>query len=175
MNDVPLVKDNKINDINTSIIAIKKQLKQLNEVVGLIDIPDMPDLSPYIKKSDVVDTVTSGDMHPITSNAVANALKTTVYSNPFSTDKSYIHIFEPLAKRYGNVITLSCVLTIDQEVPDTTSIMTLSSAIPAPSQNTFAPCGYKFAELCLTGAGVINAWGSISASAYIPFTFTYII
>lgn len=71
MNDVPLVKDNKINDINTSIIAIKKQLKQLNEAVGLIDIPDMPDLSPYIKKSDIVDAVTSGDMHPVTSNAVA--------------------------------------------------------------------------------------------------------
>lgn len=71
MNDVPLVKDNKINDINTSIIAIKKQLKQLNEAVGLIDIPDMPNLSLYIKKSDVVNTVTSGDMHPVTSNAVA--------------------------------------------------------------------------------------------------------
>lgn len=72
MNDVPLVKGNNVNDINTSIIAIKKQLKQLNEAVGLIDIPDMPDLSPYVKKSDVVNSVESGNLNPVTSNAVAN-------------------------------------------------------------------------------------------------------
>ena len=35
MNDVPLVNKNDINSINTSLIAIKKQLKLLNEAVGL--------------------------------------------------------------------------------------------------------------------------------------------
>ena len=94
MNDVPLVNKNDINSINTSIIAIKKQLMQLNEAVGLIDTPDVNiDLTPFVKKSDVVDvvqsdnmnpvtsnavvpvdTVTSGDMHSVTSNAVATAL-----------------------------------------------------------------------------------------------------
>jgi len=94
MNDVPLVKDNKINDINTSIIAIKKQLKQLNEAVGLIDIPDMPDLSPYIKKSDVVDAVASGNMNPVTSNAVAQSLNgkknvQTAVNDPTSDGQQY--------------------------------------------------------------------------------------
>ena len=70
MNDVPLVQKNDINSINTSLIAIKKQLKQLTEAVGLIDVPDLPDLSPYVKKSDVVDVVESGNMNPVTSNAV---------------------------------------------------------------------------------------------------------
>lgn len=73
MNDVPLIQSPDTNSINTSIIAIKKQLRTINEALGLIDIPDAPDLSPYVKKSDVVDTVESGNMNPVTSNAVANS------------------------------------------------------------------------------------------------------
>lgn len=71
MNDVPLIQKADINSINTSIIAIKKQLKQLTEAVGLIDIPDMPDLSPFVKKTDVADVVEADNMNPVTSNAVA--------------------------------------------------------------------------------------------------------
>ena len=70
MNDVPLVKANNIHDINTSIIAIKKQLKQLNEAVGLIDMPTI-DTSIFVKKSEVVDVVEADNMNPVTSNAVA--------------------------------------------------------------------------------------------------------
>lgn len=73
MNDVPLVKANNIHDINTSIIAIKKQLKQLNEAVGLIDMPTI-DTSIFVKKSEVVDVVEEGNMNPVTSNAVANSI-----------------------------------------------------------------------------------------------------
>lgn len=69
MNDVPLVKANNIHDINTSIIAIKKQLKQLNEAVGLIDMPTI-DTSIFVKKSEVVDVIEEGNMNPVTSNAV---------------------------------------------------------------------------------------------------------
>lgn len=73
MNDVPLIQKADINSINTSLIAIKKQLKQLNEAVGLIDIPDAPDLSPYVKKSDIVDVIEADNMNPVTSNAVATS------------------------------------------------------------------------------------------------------
>ena len=73
MNDVPLIQSPDTNSINTSIIAIKKQLRTINEALGLIDIPDAPDLSPYVKKTDVVDVVESGNMNPVTSNAVANS------------------------------------------------------------------------------------------------------
>ncbi len=79
MNDVPLVNANDINSINTSIIAIKKQLRQLNEAVGLIDTPDVNiDLAPFVKKSDVVDVVQSGNLNPVTSNAVAEKFKENV-------------------------------------------------------------------------------------------------
>ena len=70
MNDVPLIQKADINSINTSIIAIKKQLKQLNEALGLVDMPSI-DTSVFVKKSDVVDVVESGNMNPVTSNAVA--------------------------------------------------------------------------------------------------------
>lgn len=77
MNDVPLVNANDINSINTSIIAIKKQLMRLNEAVGLIDTPDVNiDLIPFVKKTDIVNTVQSGNLNPVTSNAVATALST---------------------------------------------------------------------------------------------------
>ena len=73
MNDVPLVKDNNINSINTSLIAVKKQLKQLTEAVGLIDVPDI-DTSVFVKKSEVVDVVAADNMHSVSSNAVAESL-----------------------------------------------------------------------------------------------------
>ena len=74
MNDVPLIKTNSINDINTSLIAIKKQLKQLNEALGLVDFSGI-DTPVFVKKSDVVDVVESGNLNPVTSNAVANAIE----------------------------------------------------------------------------------------------------
>ena len=70
MNDVPLIRKTDVNDINTSLIAIKKQLKQLNEAVGLIDVPDV-DLTPFVRKDEVVNVVETGNMNPVTSNAVA--------------------------------------------------------------------------------------------------------
>ena len=79
MNDVPLVNKNDINSINTSIIAIKKQLMQLNKAVGLIDTPDVNiDLAPFVKKSDIVNTVQSGNLNPVTSNAVYQELNKSI-------------------------------------------------------------------------------------------------
>lgn len=110
MNDVPLIRKTDVNDINTSLIAIKKQLKQLNEAVGLIDVPDV-DLTPFVRKDEVVnvvesgnmnpitsnavaeytvDEVTSGNMNPVTSNAVANVGKlTALYNGIFSSQREY--------------------------------------------------------------------------------------
>ena len=72
MNDIPLIQKADINSINTSIIAIKKQLKQLNEALGLVDVPSI-DTSVFVKKSDVVDVVEADNMNPVTSNAVATS------------------------------------------------------------------------------------------------------
>ena len=81
MNDIPLVKDNGINAINTSLIAAKKSLqliygildnvnktfKDINKEIDAIDAK----FADYLLKDDVVNSITDGDMRPVTSNAVA--------------------------------------------------------------------------------------------------------
>ena len=78
MNDVPLTKSNSVNDINTSLIAIKKQLKQLNEALGLVGSPDFSpyvkktELENYLRKNEVTDAVEYGNKNPVSSDGVFN-------------------------------------------------------------------------------------------------------
>ena len=121
MNDVPLVKANNIHDINTSIIAIKKQLKQLNEAVGLIDMPTI-DTSIFVKKSEVVDVVEEGNMNPVTSNAVVPVDEVTsgnmqsVTSNAVAKCLSYSETPIKVGKWDGvsDVYKLACRFPIPQ-------------------------------------------------------------
>jgi hypothetical protein len=86
---IPLVRNNTKDAINTSIIAIKKNLERINSLLGLADSSE-PDLSGLATKQELedavteinntidevetslqpVDAVTSGNMHSVTSNAV---------------------------------------------------------------------------------------------------------
>lgn len=79
---IPLINEVNKNDINTSIIAIKKDLERINTLLGLNNTEEI-DTSIFATKEELeqaktdlapVDTVTSGNMHSVTSNAVYNAL-----------------------------------------------------------------------------------------------------
>ena len=90
---IPLVQNNEKDSINTSIIAIKKNLERINSLLGLVDSSGS-DLSGLATKQELedavteinntidevetslqpVDAVASGDMHSVTSNAVASAI-----------------------------------------------------------------------------------------------------
>ena len=70
---IPLVQNNEKDSINTSIIAIKKNLERINSILGLVDSGSDIDTSEFVKKSDIVDVVQSGNMNPVTSNAVATS------------------------------------------------------------------------------------------------------
>jgi hypothetical protein len=90
---IPLVRNNTKDAINTSIIAIKKNLERINSLLGLADSSE-PDLSGLATKQELedavteinntidevetslqpVNSVTSGNMHAVTSNAVANSI-----------------------------------------------------------------------------------------------------
>ena len=83
---IPLVQENTKDAINTSIIAIKRNIERINTLLGLVD-NDSPDLSGFATKQELqdavtqvetdlapVDEVTLNNMHSVTSNAVANAL-----------------------------------------------------------------------------------------------------
>ena len=79
---IPLIQKPEKDDINTSIIAIKRNIERINMLLGLVD-NDSPDLSGFATKQELqdavtelqpIDEVTVGNMHSVTSNAVASAL-----------------------------------------------------------------------------------------------------
>ena len=91
MNTIPLVKGNTQEEINTSLIALKKaldemnsssgktdasvqsQIKQINELITNIN-SQLDTIDGQITDLQPVDEVISGNMKAVTSNAVYNAL-----------------------------------------------------------------------------------------------------
>jgi hypothetical protein len=80
---IPLINDVNKNDINTSIIAIKKNIERINTLLGLNNTEEI-DTSIFATKEELeqaetdlapVDEVTSGNMQSVTSNAVAEAIE----------------------------------------------------------------------------------------------------
>ena len=79
---IPLINEVNKNDINTSIIAIKKNIERINTLLGLNNTEEI-DTSIFATKEELeqaetdlapVDEVTSGNMHAATSNIVAKIL-----------------------------------------------------------------------------------------------------
>lgn len=78
---IPLVQDSNKDSINTSIIAIKRNIERINMLLGLVDSGGSdPDLSGLATKQELqdavnslqpVDEVTLDNMQSVTSNAVA--------------------------------------------------------------------------------------------------------
>lgn len=72
---IPLVQNNEKDSINTSIIAIKRQIERINMLLGLSNSEEI-DTSKFATKEELqalepVDEVTIDNMHSVTSNAVA--------------------------------------------------------------------------------------------------------
>ena len=83
---IPLVQNNEKDSINTSIIAIKRNIERINMLLGLVD-SGSPDLSGLATKQELedaitqvetdlapVDEVTLDNMQSVSSNAVAETL-----------------------------------------------------------------------------------------------------
>ena len=129
MNTIPLVKGNTQEEINTSLIALKKALdemnssssktdasvqlkiKQINELITNIN-SQLDTIDGQITDLQPVDEVASGNMQSVTSNAVAKTLNV-VSTPPFNSN--YIlwarEIYNPITK----------VVTIFARVKDGTS------------------------------------------------------
>lgn len=79
MNNIPLPKSNKKEDIDTTIIAIKKHLEDINRLLGLVDNPESPDLSGFVTRAELqnsfVNAVELDNMKGATSNAVAESME----------------------------------------------------------------------------------------------------
>ena len=79
---IPLVQEATKDAINTSIIAIKRNIERINMLLGLVD-SGSPDLSGLATKQELEDAVNSlqpvdevalDNMHSVSSNAVAKCL-----------------------------------------------------------------------------------------------------
>lgn len=85
---IPLVQEATKDAINTSIIAIKRNIERINMLLGLSNSEEI-DTSEFVKKSDIVDEVAVGNMHSVTSNAVANLLIGEVDNSISTTTTTY--------------------------------------------------------------------------------------
>ena len=79
---IPLVQNNEKDSINTSIIAIKRNIERINMLLGLSNSEEI-DTSVFATKDELqqavtdlqpVDEVAVDNMHSVTSNAIANIL-----------------------------------------------------------------------------------------------------
>ena len=73
---IPLVQNNDKDAINTSIIAIKRNIERINMLLGLNNNSEDIDTSEFVKKSEITDEVALDNMQSVTSNAVAEAIGT---------------------------------------------------------------------------------------------------
>ena len=102
---IPLVQNNEKDSINTSIIAIKRQIERINMLLGLVDSGGSdPDLSGFATKQELqdavtelqpVDEVTVDNMQSVTSNSVAEAFN----GDEWETVENSIQ-----CKRIGNIV-----------------------------------------------------------------------
>ena len=111
---IPLVQNNEKDSINTSIIAIKRQIERINMLLGLVDSGGSdPDLSGFVKKSDIVDIVESGNMNPVTSNAVVPVDEVTLGNMHSVTSNAVagatqIVLNQNISLAYGFTVTEYC-------------------------------------------------------------------
>ena len=159
---IPLVQNNEKDSINTSIIAIKRNIERINMLLGLSNSEEI-DTSEFVKKSDIVDEVTVGNMQSVTSNAVAE-VTTKVYSYNQNSIEYY---------KVGKVVIVQMLKAISGSSPKT--IYTLPEEFRptnrvrglAINNRTDIPCGQSVLE----PDGTITVWlgggGSFNGDEYI--------
>ena len=94
IDSVPLIQNVAKDDINTSIIALKKEEKRLEQLIAEADakIKELNELK--VNVSDIVNEVTSGNMYSVTSNAVSEALSYSteeVFTGSYWIDRKKIY------------------------------------------------------------------------------------
>ena len=120
---IPLVQDNEKDSINTSIIAIKRNIERINMLLGLVD-NDSPDLSGFATKQELqdavtdlqpVDEVTVGNMQSVTSNAVAEKIAPLERQETVAINWT-IGTFKGITYKQNNIIYIQGTLTLTSGV-----------------------------------------------------------
>lgn len=125
MNTIPLVKGNTQEEINTSLIALKKaldemnssssktdasvqsQIKQINELITNIN-SHLDTIDGQITDLQPVDSVTSGNMQSVTSNAVANLLDIYIIKVNYTitADSAYVATYNADTSEYKTILAV---------------------------------------------------------------------
>ena len=128
---IPLVQNNEKDSINTSIIAIKRNIERINMLLGLSNSEEI-DTSEFVKKSDIVDEVTVGNMHSVSSNAVAKALS---YSTEeVFTGKYWIDGKKIYSKTFNDITLANSAVLIENVsfIVNQYGMLTYSSTLQFP-------------------------------------------
>jgi hypothetical protein len=154
---IPLVQKAEKDDINTSIIAIKRNIERINMLLGLSNSEDI-DTSEFVKKSDIVDEVTVGNMQSVTSNAVAKAMSYSTeeqFTGKYWIDGKKIYRLVSVADRTLDGADVQVTGVFPQAIADVVETMIKFTAVGGrsayPSQSGSAPMTCTF-----------NAWQSKS-------------
>ena len=153
-------------EVNTSIVALKREafsletlinqaaqeLINLNNRIAAIEQAE----GDYVKKSDVVDTVSSGNMNPITSNAVAGAISALDVSNVGGSGKYISAISETDGKISATASNLATSVTNGDNSPVTSGAVAsaLNSKLNWTVNASPASASYDISNL---DRGVFNA------------------
>ena len=158
---IPLVQNNEKDSINTSIIAIKRNIERINMLLGLVD-SGSPDLSGLATKQELqdavnslqpVDEVTSGNMHSVTSNAVAKYTSSETIEVTYSGTNP-THYFNKARWRVFNINGLCLLIGYN----------TTSKSVTPTWYNLPKPAGYTTLQILFADAYISGNAGNINGA-----------
>ena len=176
---IPLIQKPDKDDINTSIIAIKRNIERINMLLGLSNSEEI-DTSMFATKDELQQAVTDlqpvnevavDNMHSVTSNAVAEMFNTNLNDEEFVNITSQVTcnlgVNNVKIMRKNNFVWVEA--TGSYTGSPTTASQQLIRSIPEkyrPKQDMtgFAFLGYNSSQNAVVARGTIRADGEIWAS-----------
>ena len=179
---IPLVQNNEKDSINTSIIAIKRQIERINALLGLSNSEEI-DTSVFATKTELedavtqvetdlapVDEVTADNMQSVTSNAV---YQQTQLIDEWSDNGVYL-------KKVGRIVTIAIRARLNSSSP--VNLTTIPSRfrptdnyvrIAFISNSSDVPCGQVVVnqsgkiDMYLSNGGTFPDADYVACTAYI--------
>ena len=159
MNTIPLVKGNTQEEINTSLIALKKvldemnsssgktdasvqsQIKHINELITNIN-SHLDTIDGQITDLQPVDSVTSGNMQSVTSNAVADYTKGVKVTTIKGTTEPNGYLTFSLPQGSIGIVLNGVVTNLNSVVVEFSRYMTTLFIIPKEINGSLLPNTY---------------------------------
>ena len=175
---IPLVQNNDKDSINTSLNAIKRNLDRINSMLGLVD-NTTAGMENEIALLQPVDTVASGNLHSVTSNAVARVLSkssgtVTYNSNVLQGLINWYRVGNCVYVRFERVVFLEYTggdrkISVDDQLPRPLYGITAIGNIPPLNANVQSQL------ITVSPEGALGLGGGYSvANQYFYGGFTYL-